>query len=570
MNKWSSHKEMKNSVDAEVLGRAAPATTSASPLGDTFEAIDRPQWAWKSTLIVLGLGLIGLLLLFGETATGIAQVWWKNDAYGHGLFIVPITLFLIWRSRHRLGTMTPSPTVWGIAALAIAAFTWLLGNVAGIVVVEQFSLVLMLQALILSVVGWRVIRATLFPIFFLLFAVPFGEFLIPPLQDFTALFTVRALQISGIPVFLEGLYIQIPAATFEVAATCSGARFLIASVTLGSLFANQFYQQTRRRVLFMALAVLVPIIANGFRAYGLVMIAHLSGLELAVGADHLTFGLIFLSIVIVLLLLLGSLFREKRVDDVATPTKTNGQPGRAITVLRLPKLIGTTLAAILVAGSAAAYVPFIENRSIEQAATIALMPPVVGAEWRQVTDTQSGWHPKFYGASEEQLWFYEKANQAIEVYAAFYPYQSHDLEIVGWRNRLADGKVWQELTTADRTAVELEGNAQGVQRIHLRSRAGRKLVLYWYWIDGRFEADPRIAKLRQLKTQLMGGDQSAAFIAVATNYSDRPDGAMDRLRSFIAGSPSFKSIVAGIQPADKPKVANSSLTPCPEGEPCAE
>jgi EpsI family protein len=300
------------------------------------------------------------------------------------------------------------------------------------------------------------------------------------------------------------------------------------------------------------------------------MIAHLSGLELAVGADHVTFGLIFLSIVIVLLLLAGSLFREKGANEDPTPTTTGRSSDVMTNTSRIPQLVGTAIGAMLIAGSAAAYAPVIESRGVEQAVSIGLMPPVVGADWRRVADTQSGWRPKFYGASEEKLWFYAKDDQKIEVYAAFYPYQRQEIEIVGWRNRLADGKVWQELTTVDHTAVELEGKTQGVQRIHLRSRASQRLVLYWYWIDGRFEADPRVAKLRQLKTQLLGGDQSAAVIAVATNYSDTPDEAMGRLRSFLAASPSFESIIGGAQPTRKLSGANSSSTSCPGGEPCAE
>lgn len=559
MNKWSSHS-----------GATTPFRKRAFRGANTTLAVDRSAQAWKSTLLVLAIGLIGLLSLFNGTAAGIVQAWWDKDAYGHSFFIVPITIFLIWRLRHRLGRITPRPTVWGVGAIAIAAFGWLLGNVAGVLVVEQMALALMVQALILSVVGWRVFRAALFPIFFLLFAVPFGDFLIPPLQDFTALFTVRALQLSGIPVFLDGLFIQIPAATFEVAAACAGARFLITSVTLGSLVANQFYQQTWRRVLFLTLSVLVPIIANGFRAYGLVMIAHLSGLELAVGADHLTFGLIFLGLVIVLLLLAGSLFREHRADIDSTRPKTSGSPAVATTAKELPKLVGTAIGAMVVAGTAAAYAPVIENRGIQQAASIELMPPVVGADWRRVADTKSGWHPKFYGATEEKLWFFAKGDQQIEVYAAFYPYQRQDFEVVGWRNRLADGKIWQQLTTVNRAVVELEGKTQEVLRTHLRSVGSQRVVLFWYWIDGRFEADPRVAKLRQLKTQLLGGDQSAAVIAVATNYSDAPDEAMGRLRSFLAGSPSFESVIMGAQPTRKLSSANSSSTPCQGGEPCAE
>jgi exosortase A len=552
MNKWLTY-----SSDVDAMAKRG---RSARP--------ERSSDLWKTTLVVLAIGLIAQLTLFNATAASIVLAWWEKDAFNHGFFIIPISLFLMWRARHRLAQISPKPTVWGVGAMASAVFGWLLGKIAGVVFVEQLSFVLMLLALILSVVGWRVFRGALFPLLFLLFAVPFGEFLIPPLQDFTALFTVRALQLSGIPVFLEGLYIQIPAGTFEVAAACAGARFLITSVTLGALVANQFYQQTWRRVLFMTLAVVVPIIANGFRAYGLVMIAHLSGMELAVGADHLTFGLIFLSFVMVCLLAVGATFRERGEVDRSAHESVRA----AAMSMKAPHkaaLLGTALAAVLVAGSAAAYVPVIEKRGFEQARAIALSPPRVGSDWKPIADTQSGWRPTFYGAGDERLWFFGRGDQEVELYAAFYPYQGQDSEIVGWRNRVADGTVWQQFTTIDQTEVELEGKPHRVQRTHLRAAGKRRVVLFWYWIDGRFVADPRLAKLYQLKTQLLGGDQSAAVIAVATDDLETPEATMRLLREFLSQTSSFRAVFEAGRPANAAKQSNARQIPCPGDAPCA-
>ena len=104
---------------------------------------------------MLAVGLIAQLILFGGTTAMMVQAWWEKDAYNHGFFIVPISVFILWRARHRLVAMAPDPTLWGVAVMAIAAVGWLLGNVAGVLVVEQLSFVLKLQALVLAVVGWR-------------------------------------------------------------------------------------------------------------------------------------------------------------------------------------------------------------------------------------------------------------------------------------------------------------------------------------------------------------------------------------------------------------------------------
>src|SRR5438552_85220 len=112
-----------------------------------------------------------------------------------------------------------------------------------------------------------------------------GEALIPPLMEWTADFTVAALQLSGIPVFREGLFFTIPSGNWSVVEGCSGVRYLIASFTVGVLFAYLSYRRAWKRLLFAAMSIIVPIIANGMRAYLIVMIAHLSNNQLAHGVD---------------------------------------------------------------------------------------------------------------------------------------------------------------------------------------------------------------------------------------------------------------------------------------------
>src|SRR3546814_13067879 len=79
-----------------------------------------------------------------------------------------------------------------------------------------------------------------------------------------------------IPVFSDGIFLQIPNGNFTVAEACAGLRFLVATLALGLLFANAAYQDWWRRSLFMVLVLVVPVIANGFRALGIVQIGRAS------------------------------------------------------------------------------------------------------------------------------------------------------------------------------------------------------------------------------------------------------------------------------------------------------
>ena len=65
---------------------------------------------------------------------------------------------------------------------------------------QHFALFVMLVSAFVGVLGWRLSRILLFPLAFLFFGVPIGEFLLPTLMHYTAEFTVWALRLSGVPV----------------------------------------------------------------------------------------------------------------------------------------------------------------------------------------------------------------------------------------------------------------------------------------------------------------------------------------------------------------------------------
>ncbi|MEI8648950.1 exosortase [Paraglaciecola sp. Hal342] len=151
----------------------------------------------------------------------------------------------------------------------------------------------------------------MFPLFFIVFCIPVGEELIPTLQAITADMSVMMLQWVNVPIYRSGLYIEIPEGRFLVAEACSGISFFIASIVIGSLYAYMNMQSRIRRVSFVCISILFPIIANAIRVFGIILTGHLTNMEHAVGADHLIYGWVFFSLVIVCLIGLGELIREK-------------------------------------------------------------------------------------------------------------------------------------------------------------------------------------------------------------------------------------------------------------------
>ena len=157
-------------------------------------------------------------------------------------------------------------------------------------------------------------RGIAFPLFYAIFLIPIGEELVPAMQTLTAQLAVLLLALTAIPAHLEGVFITTPAGYFEVAEACSGAKFLIAMLAFGALVANVCFRSWRRRAAFLAVATIVPILANGVRAWGTIYIAEQTSLNFAESFDHVIYGWIFFAVVIAIILAIGWRFFDRSVD----------------------------------------------------------------------------------------------------------------------------------------------------------------------------------------------------------------------------------------------------------------
>ncbi|HTZ69555.1 MAG TPA: exosortase A, partial [Acetobacteraceae bacterium] len=238
------------------------------------------------------------------------RVWDSSTAYGHCWLILPIAAFLAWERRGQAAAarLAPRPA---LALLAVPlVVVWLAADLLGIMEGRQLAAIGFVEVALLAVFGpalWWALAAALL---YLVFLVPFGAFLTPALQNFTTGFILYGLGLFGIPHQAAGNHIEIPEGLFYVAEACAGLRFLIASIAFGVLYAVTMFTSPWRRVAFIAAACVVPVVANGFRALGIVLLGHWLGSPEAAATDHILYGWLFISLVIVALAAAGMPFRE--------------------------------------------------------------------------------------------------------------------------------------------------------------------------------------------------------------------------------------------------------------------
>jgi exosortase A len=237
-------------------------------------AIANARVSVRRSLWTAGFFCLVVLVIYHETARSMVNIWSRSDTFAHGFLIVPISLWLIWMRRDLLAPVMPAPAIW--VALSIIPFgtVWLVAWLVDVTVIQQLALVAIMVAGAWAIMGHQLTRLLAFPLLFLFFAVPMGEGLIPPMQQFTARSAVWMIEMTGIPVYREGLVFSLPSGSWEVVQACSGVRYIIASVTIGTLYAYLTYRSWIRRLLFVIVSGVVPVIANSVRAYIVVMLGH--------------------------------------------------------------------------------------------------------------------------------------------------------------------------------------------------------------------------------------------------------------------------------------------------------
>jgi exosortase A len=291
-----------------------PPEPAALTAPDLAPAARMPA-AWRSALTALGVAALVLVAVAAQSWGEILHQWWNIDTYNHLLLVPGIIGWLVMLKTGELAQVTPRPFAPGLVLVAAALCLWWAGQASGINLLAHAGAVGALQAAVVSVLGLRASLLLALPIAFATFLVPFGDEIIPPLQAVTADIAIALTHASGVEATIAGIHIHTPAGLFIVAEACSGVKFLIAMVTLGVLVCFTRFTRWSRRLAFIAACVIVPILANGARAWATIYVAQFIGAERATGFDHIVYGWIFFAIVVAALLGGAWRFFEREPED---------------------------------------------------------------------------------------------------------------------------------------------------------------------------------------------------------------------------------------------------------------
>ncbi|MDV3457051.1 exosortase A [Sphingomonas sp. HF-S4] len=485
-----------------------------TPSGTLFDA------RWRRHAAILAGTWAVLLILFRRDTIDLATIYWTNTTFGHCLFVAPVIGWLVWQRRRELALVAPQGWWPGLALVGAGGLGWLLGDAAGVALFRHAGLVLMLQGTVVSVLGPNVSRALLFPIAYMAFLVPFGDFLEGPLQDITVAQVMPLLHLFGVPASVDGVLITTSNGYFEVAEACSGAKFVIAMIAFGVLVANVCYLSWTRRIAFLAMALVVPVLANGLRAFGTIYAAWWTSVEAATGMDHIVYGWFFFAAVMAAVLAIGWKWFDRDPDAAWFDPLKLPAPVRQRAEASVTALLALTVASLFLGWSS-----LIAARAAPLPARIEL-PEVPG--WHRVGPSAvAAWSPHFPGNDHFLIGHYADAQgRTVDLSVAVYAGQHEGKELVGFGiGPIRENDRWVRIADVPDLSRGHALRMTGPGRVE-------RVTVSWYRVGDTLTGSDKRVKFETLKTKLLGGNQAAVAMLVSAEQGGDA-GAQATIRDFL-------------------------------------
>jgi len=477
--------------------------------------VERRLAAVNPALVATVLLFWALAIYFRTTASMVA-IWERSETFAHGFAVIPIFLYLLWRDRDRLGAMRPSPVPMALAGIVVAGMLWVLGERLHLAALSQLAMVSMVPLGLWAIMGTQVVATLAYPIVILFFAVPFGEFLLPVLIDRTADFVEIALRASGVPVFREGNFLNIPSGRWSVVEACSGLRYLIASLLVGLVYAYLSYRSPRLRAYFILASLVVPIVANWLRAYLIVMLGHLTENRLATGVDHIIYGWIFFGIVMLALFWIGSRWREDLLPE---------KPASAIAV-RAPGEGGESRMSVLTAAFAtfvliAVWLPLGTVRGDTSNRDLTLIPVADAAGWAGKNVPLNAWRPDVESPRAESRQTFVKGGETVGLYLALFVDQPSGKKGLTTRNQIVrTSNLRATYAASGEVVADVTGNPMPLEVGIVTAGGERMLATRWFWAGGRMTSNIYVAIAYQAMAIVRGRSDAVGWIVAYVPGAD--------------------------------------------------
>jgi exosortase A len=469
--------------------------------------------------------LVAHLLVHWPDVVSLAHNWANTDSYSHGYLAAPVLAWLIWDARDRLGTDSNPPLRLAALALLVLGLVWAFAYAAAIGFVRELLWPVTGWLLVLGLLGRQAALALAVPFAWLYTCVPIWGPLTPPLQTITAVVSQQLILLFGVPAYLDGTQIMVPAGSFDVAAGCSGGNFFVVSLALSLLYGQLTAATIANRIKLVAIALALALVANWMRVVIVILAGNATAMRSPLVDHHYGFGWVLFAGTLILFLFLASRITG-RLQRPARDRRPSGETRRTVSWYST-----ATLIVAMVIGPAWAYSHALLADAVQIPRLSAL--PYEIREFHTVPEPADAWQPLLPGARVELRSAFSDGTGAAVLDVRGYKRQTQGAKLVGYDSRLEGGTGWRVAG----------GAVPPGPALRIVSPNGTYwLVRPWYNVAGRVTGAARQARWDGARS-LLTARRDARLIAIAVPCVRDcvSDGGPERLAAFArAIRPAFQ------------------------------
>ena len=471
----------------------ASVATSSAVSAVRMSPAPSPAFAWAGGLVVAGM----LAFLYADSLAVLARAWFEDDNYSHGPFLPLISLYLIWLRRESLLTDERRGAWWGVAIVALALGTYVVGQFAAMHAVVQVSFWLAVVGFVACVVGLSGLSLLAFPLLYLLAAIPIPEFLhyelSSQLQLLSSALGIGCLQLIGVMAYREGNVIDLGPLQLQVVEACSGLRYLFPLMALTLLCAYLYRERLWKRAVLVLSSIPISILLNGFRIGTIGVLVEWYGQAAAEGFSHFFEGWVFF--VASLGLLCGEMWLLARVGAQASrkplaeligpPSATDQSGGVPPTRSAHGAVVayGPLVAGAAFVGLAVLAAPTVAPQKFSLPPRQALLEfPLQLAEWQGTSTAMERQYLEALQLDDYILADFASAEQRpINVYVAYYQSPKKGRSSHSPKQCIPGGG-W-EITSFEPLRLAQPAGVRGslgVNRLVIQKGGQKQIVYYWF------------------------------------------------------------------------------------------
>lgn len=461
----------------------------------------------KSLLII-----VVLLLTFNVELMQMIRYWSVFDqSYSHGFLLAGYSGYLMVVASKSLKKSSPSY----LAAFLLVAclLVWVAARLLFVEVAAEAMWPITTLAALAAWLGWMNMWRMFIPVSLLLLTVSIWDHIGYSLQIITVFFDQFLLGAAGIEFEVDGIYVILPGkGTFAVAFGCSGLRYLLISLALAMIMAQQWLKTLSAKVKIIIAGIVLGMASNWLRVAIIIYIGDVTNMQSPLINDHETFGWILFAVMMIPLLYFGNRLEHQEVLKQSDSGATLEQTASESSLEKLPakETIGARpivlVLSLLLLSFSLWKITAVENTTTVQR-SIAIAP----AGWSVLAHPLGDVAGSFFN-KPDILWrsslFRGDGQQVQRLDGVIYQYhqQRTGRELIQSGNRFYDPALYR---LQHRSELQ---DGWLLTQLQDRRTGGRLWQLSTYMFAGRNTSGAISAKLMLLKQPLQQNKNAAAVV----------------------------------------------------------